>query len=155
MGRIARNLLIVQVVAILLALLPGCSNVVLRDIVGYSILDPKISVEHAGAPVSSYYFGYLYNPNTVSVTFPIVNVGKGYLNLTGNPTVTISGADGGYFSVAQQPNQTSDIEPGEAVEFVIQFPVAFGKVVLDAVATIPSDDPDVGSWTIALTGTAC
>jgi hypothetical protein len=155
-GRIARNLINVPVVVILVALLSGCSNVILRDVVGYSVLDPKISVEQGGAPVASYDFGPVPSLTPVSIHFSIYNQGKGYLNLTGTTPVVISGTDPGvFFSVTQQPSSLTDIEPGQRVEFVIRFPVTAAIGDKSAQATITSDDPNNGSYVLTLTGTVC
>ncbi len=78
MGRIARNLINVPVVLLLVALLSGCDTVILRDIVAYSVLDPKISVEQGGAPVSSYDFGpVLYRESGVDDLSSSTTTGRG------------------------------------------------------------------------------
>ena len=83
-------------------------------------------------------------------TFTVRNDGAANLNLTGSPLVLTGGANPADFIVTQP--SLSSIGAGGSDTFTVVFtPTAVGT--RSATLTIPSDDPDVGSYVICLTGT--
>ena len=87
-----------------------------------------------------------------SATFMIANTGTAPLNLDGSPTVQITGAHAGDFSISQQPSQTTLGTGGASTTFQLLFnPSARG--VRQATIEIPSDDPTADPFTFAIKGT--
>ncbi len=96
--------------------------------------------------------GVAVDGGQVERIFDVYNLGNAPLNLTGNPRVTIGGANAGDFSVTIQPQ--SPVAPGiaGAAFFWIKFnPSASG--LRTAIVSIPNDDPDENPYNFAIAGT--
>jgi hypothetical protein len=86
---------------------------------------------------------------TVTRTFTIRNTGSAALNLSGSPLVTVSGASAADFTVAVMP--AASVAVGGSTTFKVIFdPAAAG--VRKATLSIASDDPDEGSYEVAIQG---
>lgn len=114
---------------------------------------PDIAVEQpAGTNLvsgnSSKSFGTVVVGNSSSLTFTIKNTGSNAaLNLG---TITIDGTNSSDFSVTTNP--PASVAAAGSTTFVVRFsPTALGSK--SATLHIPSDDPDEGSFAIAITGT--
>jgi len=115
---------------------------------------PDIYLETGGtyyASGSGYDFGSVSLGFSSSViTFTIGNSGQSSLALTGSPTVATGGADASDFTVSG-PAGTA-IAAGATDTFTVTFtPSSLGQC--RATITVQSDDPDIGTYTINLTGT--
>ena len=85
-----------------------------------------------------------------SNTFSINNTGVSYLNLIGNPLISITGEHAEDFSVVQLPDP-SEIYPNDPVNFVVTFsPSDLGQ--RSAVITIENDDADENPFIFAVQG---
>lgn len=115
---------------------------------------PDINLKQTGSIVSngSYNFGNINMLSSSSVTpFTVENLGSAVLNLTGNPKVSLSGANASDF-VVNSSGTTAAIQPGGSTTFTVTFtPSAVGTRV--AQLTIVSDDLDESPYLINLTGT--
>ncbi len=84
-------------------------------------------------------------------TFYIKNLGSGYLTLSGNPLIVLSGTHAGDFLVSAQP-AASSIAPGDSVAFTVTFnPTAVG--LRTASLSIASDDDDENPFDFSIQGT--
>lgn len=107
----------------------------------------------------AYGFGYVYTPDSSSVTLTIRNTGTAPLVLSGSsPYVTISGdSDNDVFlkqlTIPTVPKQT--IPAGESTQCVIKLTSVYtgASIGYKATATISSNDPDEPDFTLSLTGT--
>lgn len=87
----------------------------------------------------------------VSNTYFIRNEGSAQLNLTGEPSVSISGSDSNSFFVETQP-LLDVLEAGELTSFTVVYsPIADGDH--SAIVEIKSDDADEESFTYIISGT--
>jgi uncharacterized repeat protein (TIGR01451 family) len=87
---------------------------------------------------------------TVIRSFTILNTGTTDLNLTGSPTVSISGTNSADFTVTVLP--TSPVAASGSTTFEITFdPSAVG--LRSATVTIASNDPNEASYDFAIQGT--
>lgn len=80
-------------------------------------------------------------------TFKIENTGDADLNLTGNPKVSISGAQANAFTVASQPN--SPVVPGTPASFIIEFDPA-DSTQHTVTINIANNDSDESPYTFDL-----
>ena len=100
---------------------------------------------------AAYDIGSVQLPSCKLASFLIQNVGTGELDLTGNPTVSIGGADAGQFSIFSQP--ATPVAPGSSSEFTLAFiPSSYGPK--NAVVSIENSDADEGTYSFSLGGLA-
>ena len=88
-------------------------------------------------------------------TFTIQNIGGATLNLSGNPVVSISGANAADFTVIAAP--ANQILVGSSSSFSIKFDPIFNPlnpVVRQATVSITNNDPDENPYTFSIQGTA-
>jgi hypothetical protein len=96
-------------------------------------------------------FGSLATGNTLDHTFTIQNSGSAPLQLTGTPTVAITGPQAGDFLVTSPP--TSPVPPGGSTSFTVRFaPLATG--LRFATVAVANDDinPDKNPYEFAVRG---
>ena len=87
---------------------------------------------------------------SVSNTFLLINTGPVPLNLTGLPSVVISGPNAADFTVTSQPD--NPLQQGQVTSFEVTFnPSATG--LRTATLTIANDDPDESPYDFAIQGT--
>jgi cysteinyl-tRNA synthetase, unknown class len=114
---------------------------------------PHISMLINGKDIASgesYDFGAVRLNSAQQAVVSIKNTGPEYLQLTGHPPVSISGADALLFTVPSQPS--SSIEPHSRRDFTLVFtPPSLGAKT--AALSIESNDPDEGVCTLGLQGT--
>ncbi|MHC1733387.1 MAG: choice-of-anchor D domain-containing protein [Bacteroidales bacterium] len=92
----------------------------------------------------------LITNGVISRTFTILNTGQTNLNLTGTPTITLSGANAGDFTITTQP--INPISPNGETSFTVTFdPSAEGT--RSAVINIANSDSDENPYTFAIQGT--
>ena len=91
-----------------------------------------------------------FSSGSVLRTFTIENTGTGVLNLSGNPRVSVSGANAADFTVSSQP--TATVAASGSTTFQISFdPSAAG--VRNATVTIANDDANEIIYDFAIRGT--
>src|SRR5262249_43636400 len=89
------------------------------------------------------------NAGTHALTYVITNLGQSTVQLTGNPLVSISGAQTSDFTVTTQPSAT--VPAGGSTTFTIQFdPSAIG--VRSATVSIAHADNATTPYTFAIQG---
>lgn len=93
--------------------------------------------------------GFDFSQDRSEFTFTIKNVGPGTLNLSAYP-LSIGGADPAWFSITQQPLST--IPSSTEATFKIKYNYLGAYQTKNGTVTIESDDPDMTSFTLALTG---
>ncbi|WMJ73937.1 glycosyl hydrolase family 8 [Cytophagaceae bacterium ABcell3] len=109
----------------------------------------SISLDVANGEFSD--FGVVANGQTAQVTYTITNNGTTPLTLTGNPLVQIGRWNAEYFEVVEYPNAI--IPVGGSTSFTVAYvPTSTISGSHVAELTIVSDDPNVGTYTIILTG---
>jgi len=115
---------------------------------------PDIYVEVGGTYYASG-SGYDFGPvslgfSSAAITFTIRNTGQAGLALTGAPIVATGGADASDFTVSGPAGAT--IPAGATDTFTVTFtPTSLGRCAANI--RVQSNDPDVPSYTINLTGT--
>lgn len=96
-------------------------------------------------------FGASFTPDaTVSRTFQIVNNGGLSVNLTGSPTVTVSGANASDFTVNVQPSSTVTPAGGVATFTIVFNPSSSG--IRSATVSIANNDMDENPFEFAIAG---
>jgi len=117
-------------------------------------LTPEINIQENNvsyASNTSFNFGGVVQGNSTLRIFTIQNLGTAALNLTGNPTVSVTGTDAAMFTITQ-PTANS-IATGANITFVVTFnPSSIGTK--SASLTITNNDSDESSYVINLTGTS-
>ena len=98
-------------------------------------------------------FGSVPNGESVDLTYTIQNIGTSTLQLfdTGGGYVEIINNTDGRFSVLTPPT-TNDLDPDDAVTFVLRFTSNGSGAVSTAKVRIRSDDPDDQTLEFNLTG---
>lgn len=87
---------------------------------------------------------------TLDQTYTIYNLGQANLELSGNPPVTITGAEAGDFTVTSQP--TTPILPGANASFTVRFaPSAVG--LRQATISVAHADSPANAFDFAIQGT--
>ena len=113
---------------------------------------PDIAIQISGKEIASGEgcdFGSVEMDTAQEVIVSLRNTGSGNLQLTGNPPVTISGADASQFAIQTQPD--SSVAPGSSRDFSLVFaPLSLGAKI--ATLSIASNDPDEGVFTVGLQG---
>ncbi|MCC6465257.1 MAG: choice-of-anchor D domain-containing protein [Planctomycetes bacterium] len=114
---------------------------------------PEIDVRRSsGGSVStggSINLGAVATGSAGSLGFFIANTGNATLNLTGTPTVQISGQNNVTATVNTLPGST--VSPGAAATFAVNFAVPAGGP-FSFVVTIASNDADEGSYSFTVQG---
>lgn len=96
-------------------------------------------------------FGSVNVGSSADLVFTIRNTGTAALGLTGTPKVAVGGSNPADFIVAEQP--ATAVAASGSSTFTARFAPSSGGSKT-ALLTITSDDPDHGTFTISLTGTA-
>ncbi|KUJ59173.1 hypothetical protein AR687_24510, partial [Flavobacteriaceae bacterium CRH] len=92
------------------------------------------------------------NTGTIVKTFTIENTGAGFLNLSGTPLVSISGANASDFTISILPN--SSVATGGSTTFEITFAPSIGGLET-ATVTIANNDADESTYTFSIQGIGC
>ncbi len=103
---------------------------------------------------STYVIGSVVQ-NTVgsTKTLTITNNGEQTVNLTGTPVAQITGTHASQFIVDTQPGDII-LDPSESVTFTLHFAPDNSTGVKTAILTINSDDPNIGNYSLHLSGTS-
>ncbi len=147
----------VVVLLMVLFLVNGCEQSILRDVVRSIVMGPEIVVKQGGADIpANSDFNVGSTGSNLDTTFVIENEGLEILMLTGDPTVDLTGADADAlaFIVESQPGIDA-IDPGDTVDFIIRLSASaiLGTGVRTAVVHIPNNDHDEVSFSFSVTGT--
>jgi hypothetical protein len=115
---------------------------------------PEIDVKQGSVQISSgsgnYDFGSANIGASLPKTFTIQNLGYAALNLSGNPPISITGANAADFAVTVQP--TTPISPSGNVNFTVTFtPLAPDSRY--ATLSIGNNDSDENPYSFTITGT--
>jgi len=132
----------------------GVSLIEVPDVGSYeSPYVPEINLKQGATDIADggiYDFGSHTAGTDTDVEFAIENTGTANLTLSGDPIVTITGADADRFSVQAQP--TSPVAPAGSTTFTIRFsPTSTGSKT--ASIAIANNDSNENPYDMTLTGT--